>query len=551
MHLMADCLEVEARHLSKGERKQVRALDWEIRTHVRDGNKMAAKVAQFSFERIWARLVPKLAEHRAEVAQRNAALKHQRSLELERDYRLYRTVRARAAAARAKGTWGAEQESTVRGNHPLVHVGGVTQRGAQSRTPRGTERVFAVAAGQHHFAVIHRLGGLMTWGNGSHGRLGHGSVADKAVPTAVDHLDEHAMAHVSCGRMHTACITADGELYIWGSVHGGKTGIRIPKGARARDLSGLPFVVSLDKLGDLSLQLPTPLPIRGVRRVVSVSCGFAHTACVSDGGQLFVWGSGNSGRLGLGRARQSDVYTPTFVESLSGHDIVQVSCGVTHTVARTRVSVEATETGMQAVGGRVFVAGAANALGMYVPAFKTLPELARVNATHVSAGFDHTAVVTWHGEVWSWGNNAGGGACHPLELDYVKVPTRVACLYTRPQNLALGRPARQSSVYNNRLPGTAVNGSRDGLGEGNVCHTQFQPNAWVDIDLGAMASIEQIRLFNRQDEWQGRTERADKFSCRLFPCFIMLSATPFPEGSGPGKCVRSGRFRARCRRVLG
>ena len=58
--------------------------------------------------------------------------------------------------------------------------------------------------------------------------------------------------------------------------------------------------VKVDQLGDVYCPFPTLLTIPTVDRIRTVACGYGHTAAVSMDGRLFVWGSGNSGRLGLG-----------------------------------------------------------------------------------------------------------------------------------------------------------------------------------------------------------------------------------------------------------
>lgn len=51
---------------------------------------------------------------------------------------------------------------------------------------------------------------------------------------------------------------------------------------------------------------------------------------------MYAWGRGEHGRLGFGDNDKSSKMVPQKVQLLVGHDIVQVSCGGTHSVACTR-----------------------------------------------------------------------------------------------------------------------------------------------------------------------------------------------------------------------
>ena len=52
--------------------------------------------------------------------------------------------------------------------------------------------------------------------------------------------------------------------------------------------------------------------------------------------ELFIWGRGEYGRLGLGDSSSSSKLRATKVAGLEGHKVVQASCGGTHTMALTQ-----------------------------------------------------------------------------------------------------------------------------------------------------------------------------------------------------------------------
>ena len=58
--------------------------------------------------------------------------------------------------------------------------------------------------------------------------------------------------------------------------------------------------------------------------------------CVhSRAAEVFVWGRGEYGRLGLGDTAGSSKLRATLVPGLEGHKVVSASCGGTHTLVLT------------------------------------------------------------------------------------------------------------------------------------------------------------------------------------------------------------------------
>ena len=75
---------------------------------------------------------------------------------------------------------------------------------------------------------------------------------------------------MSAGRTHTAAVTEEGELYIWGY---GETG-----------------ALGLGK-GKISLDQPTRVVAElQDKHVVAVSTGTKHTMAITEDGELYTWG---------------------------------------------------------------------------------------------------------------------------------------------------------------------------------------------------------------------------------------------------------------------
>jgi len=63
---------------------------------------------------------------------------------------------------------------------------------------------------------------VLTWGRGQYGQLGHNSqpTDEVAAPTAVPHLEGRPVARLACGQFHTAAVVAgpkgSGGVLTWG-----------------------------------------------------------------------------------------------------------------------------------------------------------------------------------------------------------------------------------------------------------------------------------------------------------------------------------------------
>lgn len=152
-----------------------------------------------------------------------------------------------------------------------------------------------------------------------------------------------------------------------------------------------------------------------LRRVVQVSCGYRHTALVTDNRQLYTYGYGECGRLGHGD--EESVATPTavsffasMIESVGARigGIAQVSCGREHTMAVL-------------VNGDLYGFGWAEAgrLGTGDTGCCVFPTkvLTLQNVQAAACGREHTLVLNKQGEVFAFGAGFGGRLGNGSEAD--------------------------------------------------------------------------------------------------------------------------------------
>ncbi|CAI5929207.1 unnamed protein product [Closterium sp. NIES-65] len=138
--------------------------------------------------------------------------------------RLFSSASGRPIAAKAGGAgvmWGTPHGSAHHHSAPF-HVGQGRQQSpsqlkpqllfppfslaARVAGPLLQKQVEQVACGAHHVAALTTTAHLFTWGRGANGRLGHGDVKDRDVPTAVTALKDRRVLLVSCGAASTAVV---------------------------------------------------------------------------------------------------------------------------------------------------------------------------------------------------------------------------------------------------------------------------------------------------------------------------------------------------------
>ncbi|KAL7449266.1 hypothetical protein ACHAWC_002476 [Mediolabrus comicus] len=81
-----------------------------------------------------------------------------------------------------------------------------------------------IACGGFHSAVVTEDGKMYTFGGGEHGQLGHGDKVNKVKPTLVQALDGIVLQQITCGWSHSVALTTNGEVFTWGNGDHGKLG---------------------------------------------------------------------------------------------------------------------------------------------------------------------------------------------------------------------------------------------------------------------------------------------------------------------------------------
>ncbi|XP_069354732.1 probable E3 ubiquitin-protein ligase HERC3 isoform X2 [Maniola hyperantus] len=133
--------------------------------------------------------------------------------------------------------------------------------------------------------------------------------------------------------------------------------------------------------------------------IVAISCGDEHSAVICQNGRVFVFGANAWGQLGLGH--KDEVTRPSCVKWLKPHRALFVACGRAHTVFVTDTNA------IYSVG-----CNDEGQLGTGDMEHQSIPQFVELDVDQpikqVSAGSNHTALLTDDGRVFVCGSNSEG-----------------------------------------------------------------------------------------------------------------------------------------------
>ncbi|KAJ6795468.1 putative E3 ubiquitin-protein ligase HERC3 isoform X1 [Iris pallida] len=165
-----------------------------------------------------------------------------------------------------------------------------------------------IACGLDHTLILCGNGTLLSCGDNTYGQLGREKGGSGLLPVDIDYQP----ITLSAGLGHSLAIcqmpsSEDGEgtgLVSWGWNQSFQLGHHGP--------GKIPAMVE-------GLEGET---------LVSASAGRVHSIALNSKGQVWAWGSGRNGRLGLGSS--TDEMEPALVESLDGLEVLQAVSGFDH-----------------------------------------------------------------------------------------------------------------------------------------------------------------------------------------------------------------------------
>uniref|UniRef100_F7HQ01 X-linked retinitis pigmentosa GTPase regulator n=1 Tax=Callithrix jacchus TaxID=9483 RepID=F7HQ01_CALJA len=190
--------------------------------------------------------------------------------------------------------------------------------------------------------------------------------------------------HLSCGDEHSAVVTGNNKLYVFGSNNWGQLGL----GSKS------------------AVSKPTCVKALKPEKVKLAACGRNHTLVSTEGGNVYATGGNDEGQLGLGDTEERTTFHRVSFFT-SQHKIKQLSAGSNTSAALTE-------------DGRLFMwgdnsegqIGLPNILNACVPHQVTIGK----PVSWISCGYYHSAFVTTDGELYIFGESENGKLGLPNEL---------------------------------------------------------------------------------------------------------------------------------------
>uniref|UniRef100_A0A9L0IUW2 Retinitis pigmentosa GTPase regulator n=1 Tax=Equus asinus TaxID=9793 RepID=A0A9L0IUW2_EQUAS len=236
-----------------------------------------------------------------------------------------------------------------------------------------------LACGDEHTAVVTGNNKLYMFGSNNWGQLGLGSESPVSKPTCIKALKPEKVKFAACGRTHTIVATEGGKVYATGGNSEGQLGLGDDEDRNT--FHRIKFFTSQHKIKQLS-------------------AGSSSSAALTAEGELYTFGEPESGKLGLPSKLLINHRIPQLVPGIP-EKVIQVACGGGHTVVLTENAVY------------TFGLGQFGQLGLGTFIFETseptvIEHIKDQKISYISCGENHTALITDTGLIYTFGDGRHG-----------------------------------------------------------------------------------------------------------------------------------------------
>lgn len=271
--------------------------------------------------------------------------------------------------------------------------------------------VASVAAGYLSSTAVKADGSVWAWGRNTEGEVGNGSIIDVDYPVQISDTSGTALSGfmaASGGFNYTVALKSDGSVWAWGYALMGRLGNNNTGSAVRRYTSP---VAVLDNTG---AQLTS---------ITQIDAGNDHAVALTGSGTVWVWGSGQAGRLGDGQ-RNSMGYVAKPLKDSTGTtitDVTQVSAGGDHSLL---LKSDGTVYGW-GVNNYGQLGGGSTTERDWAYLLTRADGSTFDNVTAVQAGEDFSVLLRSDGTVWTVGRNQWGQLGNGSTVTYSTTPVQV------------------------------------------------------------------------------------------------------------------------------
>ncbi len=309
-----------------------------------------------------------------------------------------------------------------------------------------------ISAGRSHSLFLTSSGQVYSVGSNNDGQLGLHDYKDRNTPQLIPNINN--IVSISAGTDHSLLLDRDGHVHSFGKLNGKLNSKLNSKHRVGRDanipilIPELKDIVSISAGGSHSLALDVNgkvylytdnsdafIPITYVNDVVGISAGENHSLLLTLSGNVYAMGDNSHGQLGLGDTNNRSVFE--LVDTMK--NIVSISAGGSHSLLLNSI-------------GNVFAAGSNQyfQLGIneytfgyndntsyfnhvrFPSLFKQTTEIPynmeiAQRIISISAGYNHSLVLTWDNRVYAFGSNTNG--------QLGKIPTMLLITHRNPPKL--------------------------------------------------------------------------------------------------------------------
>lgn len=349
-----------------------------------------------------------------------------------------------------------ERKLFVFGNNQDGQLG-ISHGDDYSFEPREVSHVDAdsitrIAMNQFQTFVVLKSGVLLSCGSNENNELGRSG--KRSWLHRVDAIETFQVSEASLGSGFCSLLCDDGKVLSWGKNDLGQLG----NGTRENKEKPRVNTTMQDAL-------------------LQICCGATHTIALTKSGKVITWGGNRWGQLGDGQLTSS---TKALVPlQLRHRPVVSITCGENHSMVMT-------------IGGNVYSWGdnSQGQLGLSDTTNRLRPELIKalrsMGATKISAGRNHSLVISQSGLLLAFGSNNHGQCGVDSE---VKI---------QPQPVVVERLRELRSVnVSGGFAHTLVLCAHTVAGQGNLKVFVMGLNSSGQVTLDSFCAVYACKLFNR------------------------------------------------------